>query len=515
MSRTRLFALLKNAAQAELKLSRRDFLGQSFLGTAAIVGAMQVGYASRAMSFGKNQKKVLIVGGGLAGLTIAYRLRRNPDFEVEIIEASHRVGGRVHTKLNFNSDGQFCELGAELVDSNHIALKNLTAELGLELQSLVENETLPEMFHIQGQKFTSQDFFPNGKLYQALKNLILRVQKDRSSKDDVYFDQLSLADYLNALRIDQDPILLEIIRIAYRGESGLEAEEQAALLFIEMFAPHTFPPQSGIELFGESDEAFRVRGGSEQIAKALLARVQSTIAIRTRTCAEAIDQTPGGRWLVSVKSGSSARQIPADFVVFAIPYSLLSKIEGIQKVGFSPDLSELVQGLRMGANSKGFFNFKERFWRSALTPFNGSLYTDHPFQQFWETSREQSGTQGLLTHFSGGNQGRSGASHALVQKLDEILPGGGKKLTHMKQVVWTKNPWSMGSYSSPGVGQYLLHQRVHENLQAHLPLGIFLAGEQTSTEFQGFMNGAIESGDKVAEQLAPSRARAQRLISGG
>ena len=61
---------------------------------------------------------VAILGAGIAGLTAAYRLQK-AGVPCEIFEASDRTGGRMFTRYDFNKDGMFCELGGELVDTDH------------------------------------------------------------------------------------------------------------------------------------------------------------------------------------------------------------------------------------------------------------------------------------------------------------------------------------------------------------------------------------------------------------
>ncbi len=119
-------------AQDAARVSRRDFvrmLSAAGLLTAAggLVPRLARGAESPTPGSGGGDP-VAILGAGIAGLTAAYRLMQ-AGVPCEIFEGSDRTGGRVLTKTDFNKDGMFCELGGELVDSNHDDLIALAREL--------------------------------------------------------------------------------------------------------------------------------------------------------------------------------------------------------------------------------------------------------------------------------------------------------------------------------------------------------------------------------------------------
>ncbi|HRE45683.1 MAG TPA: FAD-dependent oxidoreductase, partial [Terricaulis sp.] len=65
-----------------------------------------------------------------------------------LYEASDRFGGRMFTRRDFNDDGQFCELGGELVDTGHTALRDLASELGVGIERFPEGGQ--DLYHIGG-----------------------------------------------------------------------------------------------------------------------------------------------------------------------------------------------------------------------------------------------------------------------------------------------------------------------------------------------------------------------------
>ena len=156
MSRTPLFAAVKRALVLASRdnsivwpgssaLTRRRMMGLS----AAAAGAAVLSPVLDWSAYARGQPKgpIAIVGGGVAGLTAAYRLHQAGKTPI-VFEASNRLGGRMWTRYDFYK-GMFCERGGELVDSNHLDLMHLLDELGLELQKF-EDEGQNSLF-LQGQ----------------------------------------------------------------------------------------------------------------------------------------------------------------------------------------------------------------------------------------------------------------------------------------------------------------------------------------------------------------------------
>jgi monoamine oxidase len=112
----------------------------------------------------------VIVGGGLAGLTCAYRLKQ-AGVAAELHEASDRLGGRCWSIRGAFAPGLVAEHGGELIDTGHIELRQLAKELGFTLDNLLQGETngTEPLYYFDGRPYTfaeaSEDF--NG-VYQKL-----------------------------------------------------------------------------------------------------------------------------------------------------------------------------------------------------------------------------------------------------------------------------------------------------------------------------------------------------------
>ena len=221
MSRTRLFSALQRGfdeaglAPRSRALSRRSFLVMS-AALAACHGAAGP------------DESVAIVGAGAAGLTIAYRLAK-ASRTVTLYEASGRLGGRMFTKRDFNASGQFCELGGELVDTNHEALRKLAGELGVAIDHIkTEDPNAQELYQIGGRLYTQHDMLAHGR--GAFAQLARRIADDQAKLLDsaqnwtpkaTALDNQSVAAYLAALN-NQAPIwAMQLLDLAYHGEYGI------------------------------------------------------------------------------------------------------------------------------------------------------------------------------------------------------------------------------------------------------------------------------------------------------
>lgn len=481
---------------AEAAWSRRRFLGTS---AAAVAGATLT-FPRLVHAQEDQQLRVVILGAGTAGLTCAYRLQQ-AGIRSTIYEASPRVGGRMYSLQNFFPDDQTAELGGELIDTDHYAIRNLAQELGVELIDLA---------YLDGS--TGHDYYIDGKLYRADADWIeafrpiaeairrdigdedqnCEVRWDHATAEGKKLDDISVAEWLTQNKVS-GPIL-KVIESAYVGEYGLQLDEQSALNLV--CAVGTEEDTFGI--FGESNERFRARGGNGSIPIRLAQEIQAPV--ETGTVVESI-RNSGDRFELTVRRGGSTKAIAADVVVTTIPLPVMRKLD-LKNLDLTPAQRGTIENLGYGTNSKMMVGLKSRPW----VELNVTAYTftDLAFQCCWDTSRGQSGQHAILTNFTGGRQGLAIGEGALqdrakefVAMADKVFPGTAAAYTGKAvRQIWPKYEWTGGSYTCYRPGQYQKYNGALEEPQGRL----VFAGEHTMEE-NGFMNAAVESGERAAKQV--------------
>ncbi len=472
----------------------------------------------------KNSEPVIILGGGTAGLTTAYRLQK-VGIPCAIYEASNRIGGRMLSASNFNSDGMFCELGGELVDSDHEDLMQLCTELNLGIQNLQEGDAglKTDLYYADGRLIQDSEmlfaFQPlAAQISSDLKEIFgdtevkMPTYKDQKNPTWVKYDQIPLSEYLYSKK-DVEKWVLDLIQVLYVCEYGQDLDQQSALNFLTLISTDT---NAGLKLLGDSDESKRIVGGSSKLPLALEKAIQDRVPIYFEH--ELVKISDGGRnlKLIFIKDKTTF-EISTSQLVCTIPFSVLRNVEGVSKLDLGLATQECIQKMGYGANSKRIIGFKNKIWRNQIAGnstlenptrgnSNGALLT-LTHQQFWETSRMQPGKSGILTQFLGGSQGQQimqAPLHSSLDCLNQTFPGisaafdGNIRFGH-----WPENPWSKGSYICLKPGQYTsMHGLAAES---SLSDRLFFAGEHTSIEFSGFMNGAVQSGNRVSRQIISLR----------
>jgi monoamine oxidase len=496
------------------RVSRRDFvrmLGAAGFVTAAGGLAPLPARAREANSpRASSRDPVAIIGAGLAGLTAAYRLHQ-AGVPCQVFEGSERTGGRVLTKYDFNKDSMFCELGGELVDTNHRDLIALAEELGLEIQELKGGDKGIDLYFFGGKHHTDEQLIPLFKpfarklaadlegLYDKENNFTVKARK---------LDQLSLAQYLAETGKGVDKWVVDLLRVAYTIEYGRDAEEQSALNLIIYLKPDT---SAGFKIFGDSDESKRIKGGSSSLPNALVKALEGKVEIHQSHNLAKIAQSNSDLTLTFTSKGRS-KEVKFARVICALPFTMLRLVDGVKALALSKVKQDAIARLGYGNNSKVMYGFTERWWRNPAAGLpavsNGSIFTDLGLQCTWESSRGQAGESGILTNFLGGAAAVKELSQEHFDKFREelggVFPGITGKFDGKRALMnWPGYKFTRGSYSCPLAGQYtsLLKAAPLPELDGRL----IFAGEHTSGEFAGFMNGAVESGNRAAKEILALR----------
>ena len=446
--------------------------------------------------------RIVIVGGGMGGLNTAYKLQK-AGLKAKIFEGNDRTGGRMFTATNLLGDGLTTELGGEFIDSNHAEMLALMDEFKLErldTRSPEAEKLKPETYFINGRHYTQ------GQAVRAFVPLAKRILADYDSMGDVVdyktegggtaFDRQSLAQYFD--KIGASGWMRELLEVAYVTEYGLDAGEQSALNFVGLIGTGDLKSTSELALLGESDERYKVRGGNQRVVDELAKRLEPQIQRRHRL--EAI-RSKGTGFTLTFQTGSGVIDEDADIVVLAIPFTLLRDVKMQVEM---PDLKKkAIQELGYGANAKVLVGLNSRPWQKL--GYSGATYSDETFQLAWDNSFLQPATGGGLTMYSGGKlaldagQGTpEEAAQRLLRGIERAYPGTtAARNGKVARMHWPTFPWTKASYACYKPGQWTTIAGAEG-----LPVGnLFFAGEHCSYDFQGYMNGAAQSGADTAKAV--------------
>jgi monoamine oxidase len=208
--------------------------------------------------------------------------------------------------------------------------------------------------------------------------------------------------------------------------------------------------------------------------------------------------------------------VQATRIVLALPFSVLRGVD-LTGLELGAEKSEVIAGLSYGTNSKVMLGFTSKVWRETHQT-SGSMTTDLGVQQTWETTIGQDGAHGILTNFLGGDQGvasGSGTPEAwaagVLPTLETIWPGMTAAFTGTAvRMHWPTVPTALGSYTCYEPGQWAFY-----GLEGERDGNVHFCGEHTSLDFQGWMEGAAESGGLVAAEILDELgvAKPQALVA--
>jgi monoamine oxidase len=525
MARTQLFGRLQQAASvaaeaatrnvstdqvlaehAERRLSRRDVL--KLAGATGLAAGLSTLGGRPA---GAATPRIVVVGAGLAGLTCAYRLKQ-AGYAATVYEASNRVGGRCWTINDPNpfAGGQLAEHGGELIDQGHTAIRQLAQELGLTLDNLLAaevNGTEP-LYYFDRAPYTYTQATSDLKgIYQTLHRDVSEASYptlyNSYTPRGYQLDQMSVLDWINqnvpgGIRSR----LGQLLDVAYNIEYGAETSVQSSLNMLYLLG---YSGQGQLRIFGPSNEKYHVRGGNEQIATKLANNLTGQIV--KNGALVAIRQNSNNTYTLTLQRPDlTTFTDTADRMVLALPFSILRSSVDYKSAGFKTLKQTAIKELGMGTNSKLHLQFSDRHWNQLGC--NGETFADTGYQNTWEVTRAQAGTGGILVDYTGGKIGASFGTGTATERaqqflaqLEPVLPGISKKWNGRVTLdYWTGYPWTKGSYSYWKVGQYTKFAGVEREREGRAQ-NCHFAGEHTSVDFQGYLNGAVETGQRAANEV--------------
>jgi monoamine oxidase len=485
MSRSIINQLNDRFLPEDERLSRREML-KGMMATAASL-MLSYGFSGGAFGKARNDHKIIVIGAGFSGLAAAYELLA-AGYDVTVVEARGRVGGRVQTLYDF-IHGKHVEAGAELIGANHPTWQAYAKRFKLEM---LERTSYPD---------SEQPFYCNGELLAPKKaealweevGHYLSAYNKIAEPIDAYQPWRSPnAKELDAKTVNtwiEELKCSDLCKKAIRLSEASDANDPGWQSLLGRLA---VVKGGGVEKYWTESERFRCKGGNVQLAERLADAIGRQ-RIHLELPVTAVD-VRADKVVVSLANG---RVMEADDVILSVPPGTWKRITFTPS--FPPQLSP-----QMANQVKFLSEVRTRFWeQDKVSPVSLS---DGPVAETWEATDMQSATgHSCLTVFAGGNAADYGRGWPTEQRMahyaleiQKIYPSYAHNFVQGKFIDWPSDPWSQAGYSAPAPGQIMTLGPILYNGLGRL----HFAGEHTSFAFQGYMEGGLNSGADVAKRIA-------------
>jgi monoamine oxidase len=488
-----------------------------------------------------------------------------------VFEASSRWGGRMYTFYQMRGQypkilkarEQFAEAGGEYLDSdNPFSIFTCT-------QFRVPMTRIASYPHIIGTVYWSDGPRTAAEVALAFKGFAREIESDvkflRKEKENPdserlvpthdrplcaeveELDKLSLEAYLLKVQERFSPRVGEMLEIpdwlialvlnAYIVEFG--NEKQSALNLLTLIGLRS---DDDINMFGPSDYSIRLTCGSQSLIDTLVSHLPPDALHLGAPLLEVTRDRDSGYYIL--RFGGTMRTVLAQNVIFALPLTILDQVLNLSGTGIHTTeipLTELerecIANWPYGNPGKLLIPMGQRFWCSRLAPgdairaSSGNMLTTLGTQSMWETTETQTtdpNGPGILTCMMAGTRASLPSdeiANSAFKGLNTLYPGetdqAGRFIQYpatnfidsdAKWIYWKNRSYQKGGYTCPGPGDYKKYFGVLSKVGSE---GIYFCGEHTSVDFQGFMEGAAESGTYVALKIRGELAEFHKMKNAG
>jgi monoamine oxidase len=418
----------------------------------------------------------IIIGAGLAGLAAAHALKnKKPSWDVTVLEARERTGGRV-SSFRFKQNPELvCEVGAEWIGESHERMKALCSDFKIPLQDHRFDAWLMQDGIVKrpGQ----WDFSPTAKAaFEKLKQDYQGYSPAQRKRLD-HYDWWTVLDEIG---FSEDDLLLRDL------QDSTDFGETIRMISAYAAAAEYFESSPANEM------DFKMEGGNSRLIEKLVSSLGAG-SVRTGMIVQKIRQRAG-----RVTVTANGADFVADACICTVPARTLDKIV------FDPPLPEAqkaaAEKLQYARIIKNCVLSSERFWG----PENFSLVSDVTSHYYFHSTKDQPGKQGILCSYAVGekadvlaSQNKQRRTEIITRDLIPLDKRAPEMALDVQSYAWQRDKYTQGAYAFYRPGQWFTLRPILSQ-----PHGkVLFAGEHLA-EWQGFMEGAVVTGEEAAAALA-------------
>ena len=383
-------------------------------------------------------KRVIVAGGGIAGLSCAYELMKR-GHDVTVLEAAGHTGGHVRTFRDPFADGLYVDGGAEhFTKPGYEIFHGYVKELGLTALPYPRRQNILRL--VDGQLRTEEQL-ADPKVLGSLG--FKQREVDFLAREPWWkLPALFYAPYLDAFHDEYQPFgvgldgldkltLDEVLVKDGWSEAAIRhfGDDHGSALHVLWHA--AILKMRGVPLY--PTEVYRIKGGNQNITHALTARLGARV--RLGCPVTAIERGDSGV-RVSFREGGRERVIEGDWLVSAMSLWALAPIP--VKPAWPEARRRVLEGFPYYTASRPVFQSRTRFWEKDGVSPNVQL-GEPALEHYWRMADDVETTRGLLASTA---RGATTAEDALAA-FRRHYPGKSEDIEQVFVVDWASDPWAV------------------------------------------------------------------------